>query len=395
MLTSLGLILLFGLLFANLFQRLRLPPIIGMLVAGVFIGPVAFNLLDSQTLAVSADLRRIALIVILLKAGLTLNLSDLKKVGRPAILLAFLPASFELLAYYLFAPILLGINQIEALLMGAVLAAVSPAVVVPRMVHMIENGIGTEKQIPQIILAGASCDDIFVLVLFSTFTSMAQGHAVSVFSFLQIPISIFLGLAIGALLGLVLAKVWKWLTKRQKHMTGTYKVILLLALSFMLMGIENSLQGHVPFSGLLAVVSMAAALKLKSPQGLIANLSDQMGKVWQAAEIVLFVLVGAAVDVRYTLEAGLMAVILIFGALLIRTFGVILSLQGTSLTVKEKLFCVIAYLPKATVQAAIGSVPLSLGLESGPIILAVAVLGILITAPLGAIGIDYSYKKLL
>ncbi|MGT2665953.1 cation:proton antiporter domain-containing protein [Streptococcus rifensis] len=395
MLASLGFIFLFGLLFASLFQRVNLPRIIGMLLAGILIGPFALNLLDATILEISGDLRRIALIVILLKAGLTLNLADLKKVGRPAILMAFLPASFEIVAYYLLAPSLLGISPIDALVMGAVLAAVSPAVVIPRMVYMIENGVGSEKKIPQLILAGASCDDIFVIVLFSSFTSMAQGQQLSAISFLNIPLSIILGLLMGAGLGLVLSYLWEWFAVKKRAVRSSLKLLILLSLAFLLMALEGWLDGWIPFSGLLAVVSMAVALKVKSPHAVTSHLSEKMSKVWLGAEVLLFVLVGAAVDVRYTLGAGLMAVLLIFGALLIRTIGVMLSLYGMPLSPKEKLFCVIAYLPKATVQAAIGSVPLSLGLESGPIILAVAVLGILITAPLGAIGIDYSYKKLL
>ncbi len=395
MLTSLALIFLVGLSLAAICQKIKLPRIIGMLVTGILLGPFVLDFLDPKILSISAELRQMALIIILLKAGLSLNLSDLKKVGRPAILLSFVPASFELFAYVIFAPPILGISRIEAALMGAVLAAVSPAVVVPRMVHLMECGYGTEKSIPQMILAGASCDDIFVIVLFSTFLGMAQGSSASALAFLNIPVSIVLGILLGALTGFLLSLFFETAYAHKHCIRNSTKVVIVLGVSFLLMAIETWLEGKVAVSGLLAVVSMACVLKIKSLAFVSKRLSEKFGKLWIAAEVILFVLVGAAVDIRYTFKAGAGALLLIFLALLVRSLGVMVCLIGTKLTAKERLFCVIAYLPKATVQAAIGSVPLSLGLPCGQIILSVAVLAILVTAPLGALGIDATYKKLL
>ena len=336
-----------------------------------------------------------ALIIILIKAGLSLNIGDLKKVGRPALLMAFLPAVFEITAYLLFAPRLLGTTQIEAAVMGAVIAAVSPAVVVPKMVHLIERKYGTEKSIPQLILAGASLDDVFVIVLFSTFLSMLQGDSASIIDFVNIPISILLGILLGALSALLLALFFETRYTRKHYVRNSTKVIILLGASFLLIAVESWLEGIISISGLLAVMTMAAVLKIKSTAFVSKRLSEKFGKLWLAAEVILFVLVGAAVDIRYTMSAGIAAVFMIFIALCFRSIGVLSCLIGTSLNMKERLFCVIAYLPKATVQAAIGSVPLSLGLPCGKLVLSVAVLAIIITAPLGAFGIDTSYKKLL
>jgi len=395
MLTSLAFIFLVGLSMAAICQRLRLPRIIGMLITGVVLGPCVLDLLDPSILSISAQLRQMALIIILLKAGLSLNLADLKKVGRPAVLMSFLPASCEVLAFFLFAPGILGVTRVEAAVMGAVLAAVSPAVVVPRMVQLIEERYGTEESIPQLIMAGASCDDIFVIVLFSTFVSMAQGGSARVMDFVNIPVSIVLGIALGAVTGYLLSSFFETAYARKHRVRNSMKVIIVLGVSFLLMAIETWLEGIVSLSGLLAVVSMACVIKLKSAAFVSKRLSEKFGKLWLAAEVLLFVLVGAAVDIRYTLSAGIPAVGMIFIALLFRSVGVALCLAGTALTGKERLFCMIAYLPKATVQAAIGSVPLALGLPCGQIVLSVAVLAILITAPLGALGMDLSYKRLL
>lgn len=395
MLTSLALIFLVGLSMAAICQKIKLPRIIGMLFTGIVLGPYVLDLLDPTILSISSELRQIALIIILLKAGLSLNLADLKKVGRPAVMMACVPASCELLAYFLFAPYILGITRIEAAVMGAVLAAVSPAVVVPRMVQLMDEKYGTDKSIPQLILAGASCDDIYVIVLFSTFVSMAQGGNANVMDFANIPISIVLGVALGAVTGYLLSRFFETAYAHKHCVRNSMKVIIVLGVSFLLMAIETWLKGTVSLSGLLAVVSMACVLKLKSTAFVSKRLSEKFGKLWLAAEVILFVLVGAAVDIRYTLNAGLAAVLMIFLALLFRSAGVALCLIGTPLTWKERLFCMIAYLPKATVQAAIGSVPLSLGLPCGQIVLSVAVLAILITAPLGAIGMDATYKSLL
>ena len=395
MLPSLALVFLVGLAAAALCQRCRLPRIIGMLFTGILLGPYVLNLLDDSLLSISADLRQIALIIILLKAGLSLNLADLKKVGRPAIMLSCVPASCELLAFVLFAPALLGVTRIEGAVMGAVLAAVSPAVVVPRMVQLMEEGYGTKKSIPQMLLAGASCDDIFVIVLFSTFSRMAQGGTVRVMDFVNIPVSILLGVALGAAAGFALSAFFETAYARKHCVRNSMKVILVLGLSFLLMAVENWLKGIVSVSGLLAVVSMACVLKLRCPVFVAKRLAEKFGKLWLAAEVLLFVLVGAAVDIRYTMQAGLAAVAMIALALVFRAMGVCLCTAGTALNKKERLFCVIAYLPKATVQAAIGSVPLAMGLACGQIVLSVAVLAILLTAPLGALGMDATYKKLL
>lgn len=395
MLTSLSLIFLVGLAMGAICGYLKLPRIIGMLVTGIVLGPYVLDLLDPSILSISADLRKMALIIILLKAGLSLNLEDLKKVGRPAVMMSFVPASFEILGYILCAPAILGISRVDAAVMGAVLGAVSPAVVVPRMVKLIETKYGTGKAIPQMILAGASCDDIFVIVLFSTFTNMAQGGSAHVADFINIPVSILLGIALGAVAGYGLSLFFETAYAKEHYVRNSMKVILILGMSFFLMSVETWLKGKVSVSGLLAVVSMAAVIRIKCIPKVSKRLSEKFGKLWIAAEVILFVLVGAAVDIRYTMQAGIAAVLMIFVGLMFRAVGVSLCMLGTKLNKKERLFCVIAYLPKATVQAAIGSVPLAMGLPCGQIVLSVAVLAILITAPLGAAGMDLTYDKLL
>ena len=395
MLTSLALIFLMGLSAAAICGYLHLPRIIGMLFTGIILGPHVLGLLDDKILSISSELRQIALIIILLKAGLSLNLADLKKVGRPAVMMAFVPASFEICGYLLCAPMILGITRIESAVMGAVLAAVSPAVVVPRMVQLMENGYGTEKSIPQMILAGASCDDIFVIVLFSTFAGMAQGGTADFTQFLNIPVSIVLGILLGAAVGYLLSLFFETAYAKEHYVRNSMKVIVVLGLSFLLMGVETWAKPYVSVSGLLAVVSMACVLKMKCPKSVSGRLSEKFGKLWIAAEVVLFVMVGAAVDIRYTATAGGAAVVMILLALIFRAAGVCVCMAGTALNKKERLFTVIAYLPKATVQAAIGSVPMAMGLSCGQIVLSVAVLAILITAPLGAIGMDMTYRRLL
>lgn len=395
MLTSLSLIFLVGLAMGAICRKLKLPRIIGMLVTGIVLGPYVLDWLDPSILSISADLRKMALIIILLKAGLSLDLQDLKKAGRSAVLLSFVPASCELLGYVLLAPMILGITRIEAAVMGAVLAAVSPAVVVPRMVSLMEKKYGTDKAIPQMILAGASCDDIFVIVLFTTFLGMAQGGSADMMDFVNIPVSIVLGILLGAVVGYGLYLFFETAYARKHCVRNSMKVIIVLGFSFLLIAIEGWLEGKIAVSGLLAVVSMACVIKLKSTAFVSKRLSEKFGKLWLAAEVILFVLVGVAVDIRYTLKAGVAAIIMILAALVFRSIGVLLCVAGTKLTWKERLFCVIAYLPKATVQAAIGSVPLAAGLSCGNIVLSVAVMAIVITAPLGALGIDSSYKKLL
>lgn len=395
MLTSLSFVFLLGLAMAALCQKFKIPRIIGMLVTGILLGPCVLNWLSESILGISSELRQMALIIILLKAGLSLNLADLKKVGRPALMMSCVPASFEILAFVIFAPAILHISRVEAAVMGAVLGAVSPAVVIPRMVQLMETKYGTDQRIPQMIMAGASCDDIFVIVLFSTFTNMAQGGSAHVADFINIPVSILLGIALGAVAGYGLSLFFETAYAKEHYVRNSMKVILILGMSFFLMSVETWLKGKVSVSGLLAVVSLAAVIRIKCIPKVSKRLSEKFGKLWIAAEVILFVLVGAAVDIRYTMQAGIAAVLMIFVGLMFRAVGVSLCMLGTKLNKKERLFCVIAYLPKATVQAAIGSVPLAMGLPCGQIVLSVAVLAILITAPLGAAGMDLTYDKLL
>ena len=395
MLTSLAFIFLAGLAMAALAQRLRLPRIIGMLLTGILLGPYALDLLDPTILSISADLRKMALVIILIKAGLSLDLRDLRAVGRPALLLSFLPASFEILAFCLFAPPILHITLPEAALMGSVLAAVSPAVVVPRMVQLMERRLGTAQRIPQMILAGASLDDVFVIVIFSTFTGIVQGEGASLLSLAAIPVSILSGVLAGTAAGAALAWFFQYRHRLQRTIQSSVKVLILLSVSFLLLALETWLEPVLPFSGLLAVTSMACAAGMRSAPVVKDRLAQKFGKLWLAAEVILFVLVGAAVDIRYTLAAGGGAVMLLFLALAVRSVGVALSLAGTALDRRERLFCILSYLPKATVQAAIGSVPMALGLPCGKLILSVAVLAILITAPLGAFAMDGSCRRLL
>lgn len=395
MLFSFAVIFLVGLGAGALFQAMKLPRVIGMLAAGIIVGPFALGLLDDKVMSISAELRQTALIIILIKAGLALELSDLKKVGRAAVLMSFMPACFEMAGYMVFAPLLLGTSRIESALMGAVLSAVSPAVVVPRMVALIEKKRGTEKGVPQMILAGASCDDVFVLVLFSTFLTMAQGGKAELSGLMNIPISIVLGLILGGISGYLVFGLFDFSIRRGKKIRSSVKLIIMLSAAFLLMTLESSVKPYIAVSGLLAVIAMACVIKKKSEVSDAKGLSDKFGKVWIAAEVILFVMVGAAVDIRYTLSAGLFAAGMKFIALAFRTVGVLICTLVTKLDFKERLFCVIAYLPKATVQAAIGSVPLAAGLACGKTVLSVAVLGIILTAPLGAIGIDMSCEKLL
>lgn len=395
MLTSLAIIFIVGLAMGAICSRLKLPRIIGMLVTGIVLGPYVLDFLDPSILSISEELRKMALIIILLKAGLSLDIKDLKKAGRPAILLSFVPATCEIIGYILFAPVILDINRIEAAVMGAVLGAVSPAVVVPRMVNLMGRKYGTQKAIPQMIMAGASCDDIFVIVLFTTFLSMAQGESAKILDFVNIPVSIILGILLGAVVGYGLYLFFETSYAHKHCVRNSMKVIIVLGFSFLLIAIEGWLKGKLSVSGLLAVVSMACIIKMKSTAFVSKRLSEKFGKLWLAAEVMLFVLVGAAIDIRYTLSAGIAAVLMILIALIFRAIGVLICMIKTNLTWKERAFCVIAYLPKATVQAAIGSVPLASGLACGKIVLSVAVLAIIITAPLGSIGIDNTYKKFL
>ncbi|MBO5145091.1 MAG: cation:proton antiporter [Lachnospiraceae bacterium] len=389
MLMSIAFILLLGLLLGSLFQKLKLPSLLGMIIVGIVLSPYALNLIDESILTISADLRQIALVIILTRAGLSLNLSDLKKVGRPAILMCFVPACVEIGGTVILAPILFGITLLEAAIMGSVIAAVSPAVIVPRMIRLMNEGYGTDKGIPELILAGASVDDVFVIVIFTVFMSLASTGTISVISFLQIPVSIVLGIITGIITGTLLIKFFK-----RFHMRDSVKILIILSLSFLLIELQNRLEGIIPISGLLAIMSMGIVINQRY-HVLAQRLSAKYNKLWIAAEVFLFVLVGATVDLQYAVASGICAVLLVLGALVFRMTGVALCLMKTNLNRKERFFCMLAYVPKATVQAAIGALPLSMGLECGQIVLTVAVLSILITAPLGAICVDNLYKKLL
>ncbi len=389
MLFSFALALLCGLFLSELCKKIHLPPLIGMIVAGILIGPNSLNLLDEDFLFLSPVLREVALIIILTRAGLTLNLDDLKKVGRPAILMSFIPALLEISAMIIFAPLFFEITIIDAALLGSVVAAVSPAVIVPKMITIIEEGRGVKKSIPQMILASASVDDVFVIILFTSFLSLAQGHSVSALRFATIPLSIITGILLGIVLGYVFSLFFK-----KTHLRDSQKVLIVLSLGCMLVALEDIVSSKFPFSALIAIMAFGILLKAKYPV-LSARLSVKFSKLWVFAEIMLFVLVGASVTIDYALQAGPLAIVLIFSALAFRMLGVWICLLRTNLVKKERLFCLFAYIPKATVQAAIGGIPLAMGLSSGSLVLTVAVLSILITAPLGAILIDFTYKRFL
>ena len=389
MLLSISLILILGMFMGWICQKIKLPSLLGMLITGIVLGPYVLNLLDDSILGISAELRKIALIIILTRAGLGLDLSGLKKIGRPAVLMCFVPASFELLGMILLAPKLMGLSVLESAVMGAVLAAVSPAVVVPRMVKLMDEGYGVKEGIPQLILAGASVDDVYVIVLFSTFVGMMQGEGASILKFVNIPVSIFFGIAIGLLLAVLLAYFFK-----KVHIRDTSKVLIILSISFLLVVIEDKLTTAITFSSLIAVMFIGIGLQ-KKREAVAKRLSVKYGKLWVAAEVFLFVLVGATVNIEYLGKVGAKAFVVIIGALIFRMFGVFVCLLGTSLQRKERLCAMMAYTPKATVQAAIGGIPLALGLACGDTVLTVAVLAIVFTAPLGAFAIDWSYKKLL
>ena len=389
MLLSISLILIVGMSMGYICSKLKLPSLIGMLATGIILGPYVLNLLDSSILGISADLRKIALIIILTRAGFGLDLSGLKKLGRPAILMCFVPATLELIGMIIIAPKLMGISVLEAAIMGSVLAAVSPAVVVPRMVKLMDEGYGVKEGIPQLILAGASVDDVYVIVLFSTFIGMMQGENASILNFINIPVSIFLGILIGLFIGYLMANFFK-----KVHIRDTSKVLIILSVSFLLVVIEDSLTTSITFSSLIAIMFIGIGIQ-KKREIVAKRLSIKYSKLWVAAEIFLFVLVGATVNINYLGKVGIKALIVILVALMFRMVGVFVSLLGTGIKPKEKLFAMMAYTPKATVQAAIGGIPLALGLACGDTVLTVAVLAIVLTAPLGAFAIDSTYKKLL
>ena len=389
MLTSIAIILLLGLLAGWCFSKVKLPSLLGMILVGILLSPHCLNLVDESILMISGDLRQIALVIILTRAGLSLNIADLKKVGRPAILMCFVPACIEMAGTILFAPLLLDVSVLDAAIIGSVMAAVSPAVIVPRMIRLIEEGYGKEKSIPQLILAGASVDDVFVIVVFTALTTLASTGTASSGSFLQIPISILLGIALGCVVGMLL--VWFF---KKNHIRDSVKILIILSISFLLLEVQTQLENIVPISGLLAIMSMGIIINQKYSI-LAKRLSVKYNKLWLGAEVFLFVLVGIAVDIKYAFSAGMVVIVLVSIALVFRMTGVAISLLGTNLTKKERLFCMISYTPKATVQAGIGTIPLAMGLECGNIMLTVAVMSILLTAPFGTICVDRLYQKLL
>lgn len=389
MLFSLALIFILGMILGSIFNKLKLPSLLGMLLTGIILGPYMLNLLSPDLLHISADLRKIALIIILTRAGLNLDINDLKKVGRPAILMCFVPALFEITGMLILAPKLLHLSFIEAGILGTVIAAVSPAVIVPKMLKVMSENYGTKKSIPQMIMAGASVDDVFVIVLFTAFTSLATGGSVTPLDFIKIPTSIISGLAVGVIIGKILCSIFAKI-----HMRDSAKVLIILSISFLLVTVENKITGPFGFSGLLAIMAIGGTIQ-KCRNQVSIRLAQKYSKLWVAAEICLFVLVGATVNLKFAIAAGFSAVLLIFAVLIFRVIGVLLCVTGTKLNSKERIFTMIAYTPKATVQAAIGSIPLSMGLACGNVVLTVAVLSILITAPLGAFAIDMLYKKLL
>lgn len=397
MLISLGLVLIVGYVLGELAKKINLPTLVGYLITGIVLGPYVMNLIDPTVLDISGELRNSALIIILIRAGLSLNLKDLKKVGRPALLLSFVPATIEIIGYAIFTPMLFNVNMMEALVIGAILAAVSPAVVVPRMVQLIDEGYGTKKGIPQMLLAASSLDDVFVIVLFTTFLGLLQEGNVAVMDFVNIPVSILLGIILGAIVGWILAKIFNYYKKDGNPLSVIYQTMIVLSTAFILYGLESILSSIVAISGLIAVMSMGVALMIfidsKDIEG--DKISSAFDALWVPAQILLFALVGSAVDIRYMVDAGMLAILIIFIGLIFRSIGVFISVLGTNLKMKEKLFVFISYMPKATVQAAIGGVPLAAGLPVGPLALSISVVGILVTAPLGAFLMDFTYQKLL
>ena len=389
MLFSLASIFLIGMFLGWVCKKIRLPGLLGMLLTGIILGPFVLNVIDNTIINISAEIRKIALIIILIRAGLSLNLEDLKKVGRPAIFMCFVPACFEMIGMVLLAPKLLGLTLLEAAILGSVIAAVSPAVIVPKMIRLIEEGYGTKESIPQLILAGASVDDVFVIVMFSAFTGLAGGEKISIMEFVNIPVSIITGVVIGLLAGFLLVIYFN-----KVHIRDTVKIIIILCVSFLLVTAENQFSDLIPFASLIAIMCIGIMVKRKKEE-VAVRLSTKFNKLWVGAETILFVLVGATVDIHYLKSAGVVSVLLLFGVLLFRMIGVLLCFIKTKLNMKERLFCMLAYTPKATVQAAIGGIPLAMGLDCGNIVLTVAVISIVITAPLGAFMIENTYKRLL
>ena len=389
MLTDIAIIFVFGIFMAYIFEKIGLAPIIGMLIAGIIISPNQLNFVSDDIINLSADLRQIALVTILTRAGLALNFDKLKKVGRPAILLSFVPASIEMLGIIIFAKRFFSIDTIDAGILAAVLAAVSPAIVVPRMIKLIDEGYGADKNIPEMILAGASVDDVFVIVFFSSFLALKTGGTLSAMSFLNIPISIITGILLGIVAGKILAIVFEKI-----KVNDIYKAMIFIGISFLMLRLQNVIEKYLALSALISIMTAGITINRKNTK-LSTKLLDSYNRLWKVFELFLFVLVGISVNLAYVREAGFLAVILILIGLIFRMIGVNFSLIKTNLNKNERLFTSFAYLPKATVQAAIGPVALQMGLASGNLILSVSVIAILLTAPLGAILTDKTYKKLL
>ena len=389
MLMSLALVLLIGFCISGIFKKLHIPSLLGLIITGIVLGPSVLNLLDPKILSISGELREIALIVILLRAGLNLDLSDMKKIGRPAIMLCFVPATFEIIGAVVLGPMCLGLSRIDSAIVGAMLAAASPAIIVPKMLWLMEEGYGTDKHIPQLIMAGASADDIYAIVMFTAFIGMSKGEGISAWTIISIPISIVTGLGVGIVFGIAISQIFKRI-----HLRDTVKILLLLGMSFLFVGCESFISEYIPFSGLLAVMALGGTILNRRPI-VAGRVSDKIAKIWVGAELLLFIMLGSAVEIKALLSAGVGSVLLILGALVFRSIGVIISLVGSGLTLKEIFYCDVAYFPKATVQAAVGAIPLSQGLACGMMVLTTAVLSILITAPLGAILMDVTVKKWL
>ena len=387
---SLAVILLLGLLANRLFEKLKMPGLLGMLILGIVIGPYGLNILQPDMILISADLRKIALIIILLRAGLGVKRDDLKENGITALKMSSIPCLIEGLFVALASIKFLNFTFIQGGILGFIIAAVSPAVVVPFMLKLIENNVGSKRGIPTLILAGASIDDVFAITIFGAFLGLYSGSHINIaIQLLNIPVSIILGVAAGIIIGFLLIKLF-----RRYDIHDTKKTLIILGFSILLSELENMLKIKIQVATLLGVMAIGFVIMERLPD-IGKKLSGKFGDIWVPAQILLFVLVGAQVNINVALEAGGVGIIVILIGLVGRSLGVIISLFATDFNWKERLFCIIAYIPKATVQAAIGAIPLSLGVESGDIILAVAVLSILITAPLGAIGIHYFSEKLL
>ena len=390
MTTSIAIIILFGLTLNFIFEKLKLPGLLGMLLLGIVLGPYVLDVLDSALLSISSDLRKLALIIILLRAGLGISKDNLNKVGKTAIKMSFIPGILEGLTIASLSMFLFNMTFIEGGILGFIVAAVSPAVVVPSMLNFIDNKIGEKKNIPTLILASASIDDVVAITIFTTFLGLYSGSQINIgMSLLSIPISIVLGIVIGVLTGLLLVSFFK-----KHHVRDTKKVLIILGIATLLTSLETVLSGLVPIASLLGVMTIGFVL-LEKREIVAKRLAKKFNKIWVFSEILLFVLIGSQVNIEVAFNSGLKGVIIILCGLILRSIGVLISTLGTDLNLKERLFCAIAYTPKATVQAAIGAIPLSLGVPSGELILAVAVLSIILTAPLGLIGIRYGGKHLL